>query len=192
MIGAILDDMVEEEINKAKKLYELYAAVFYREDSLGGLLEAYRKAIGRTQEVMAEVGVFAGCTACAREGAGSCCFQGVEEWYDHTLLFMNLILGIQIPESREVPGGCLFVGRKGCKLLARHSFCVNYICPRLKGVIQGPGMETLLSVSGNELLCGWETEQSIRKRLQESPHPSRLFTPLLEREDLAPPTRGFQ
>ncbi len=180
--------MVEEEIHKAKRLYELYGEVFYREGRLGKLFEAYRKAIGRTQGVMAEVGVVEGCTACAREGAGSCCFQGVEDWYDHTLLLMNLILGIQIPESREVPGACLFVGRKGCRLLARHSFCVNYICPRLKGVIQGPGMETLLSVSGNELWCGWEIEQSIRKWLQESPHPSRLFTPLLEREDFALPT----
>jgi hypothetical protein len=78
-------------------------------------------------------------------------------------------LGIQLPEFREVPEGCLFVGSGGCKLLARHSFCVNFLCPSLIDLIKTPHVGTLLSVSGDELFRGWELEQSIRRWLQKSP-----------------------
>lgn len=160
--------MIEEEINRAKSLYERHGQALTNQDGLGDLFMKYRNAITKTQEVMEQMSVVEGCTACACEGRGSCCFQGVEEWYDHVLLFMNLVLGRQIPESREIPGGCLFLGSRGCKLFARHSFCVNYLCPTLKDLIKTPHMGTLLSVSGDELFHGWELEQSIRKWLQKS------------------------
>ena len=160
--------MIEEEINRAKSLYERCGRALTNQDGLGDRFMRYRYAITKTQEVMEQMGVVEGCTACACEGRGSCCFQGVEEWYDHALLLMNLVLGIQLPEFREVPEGCVFVGSRGCKLLARHSFCVNYLCPSFRDLIKTPHMGTLLSVSGEELFCGWELEQAIRKWLQES------------------------
>ncbi len=71
------------------------------------------------------------CSACAQDKAGSCCMQDVEEWYDPILLLINLLMGAKLPNFREIPGHCLFVGRNGCKLVAGYSFCVNYLCPRL-------------------------------------------------------------
>ena len=159
--------MIEEEINRAKRLYESYGEALSNEDGLWELCERYRKAIVKTQEVMEEVGVVKTCSVCAREGTGSCCFQGVEEWYDHILLLMNFVFGIRTPDSREIAGSCFFVGSKGCKLFARHSFCVNYLCPNLKHLLETSHMETLLSVSGNELFCGWELEQSIHRWLRQ-------------------------
>jgi hypothetical protein len=164
--------MIEEEINRAKRLYARYGEALTNQDGLGALFEMYRNAIRRTQEVMKRVRVVETCSGCAGQGTGGCCFQGVEEWYDHVLLFMNLMLGRQIPEFREVPGGCLFVGSRGCKLLARHSYCVNYLCPTLKDLIKTRPMETLLSVSGDELFHGWELERSVCQWLQKSLPPA--------------------
>ncbi len=157
--------MIEEEIDRAKRLYAHYGEALIEQDGLGALLEKYRKAIGKTHEVMKQLCVVEACSVCARKGSGSCCFQGVEEWYDHVLLLINLVLGRQIPELREVPGGCLFVGSRGCKLIARHAFCVNYLCPPLKDSTRTPSVERLLSVSGDELFQGWELERAIRQWL---------------------------
>ena len=168
--------MIEQEITRAKRLYERHGQALTNQDGLGDLFVEYGNAITKTQEVMEQMGLFEGCTACAREGLGSCCFQGVEEWYDHILLFMNLVLSRQIPEVREVPGGCLFVGSRGCKLIARHAFCVNYLCPTLKDLIKTPRMGRLLSVSGDELLHGWELEKSIREWLKHQAGKTDLTT----------------
>lgn len=159
--------MIKEEINRAKSLYERYGRALTNQDGLGDCFMRYRYAITKSKEVMGQMGVVEGCTTCAWEGRGSCCFQGVEEWYDHALLLMNLVLGTPLPEFREVPEGCLFVGSGGCKLLARHSFCVNYLCPSLRDLIKTPQMGTLLSVCGDELFRGWEVERTVRKWLQE-------------------------
>ena len=124
--------MVEEEISRAKALYHLYGKAMSRDKDLMGLMGRYRKAIMDTRETMQEVGVLSSCSGCADAKPGGCCFEGVEEWYDHVLLLVNLMLGIDVPESRENPGCCIFAGSKGCKLLARYSFCANYLCPNLK------------------------------------------------------------
>jgi hypothetical protein len=158
--------MIEEEIHRAKWLYAQYGEALTDKEGLGGLFDRYRNAIRKTQEVMKQLRLVETCSACACEDSGSCCFQGVEEWYDHVLLLMNLLLDRRIPESREVPGGCLFVGSRGCKLIARHSFCVNYLCPTFKDSMSTASMERLLSVSGDELFQGWELEKSIRGWLQ--------------------------
>ena len=160
--------MIEKEIDRAKWLYSHYGEVLTEQDGLGALFDRYRHAIGKTQEVMKHLRVVETCSVCACKESGSCCFQGVEEWYDQVLLLINLVLGGQIPELREVPGGCLFVGSRGCKLIARHSFCVNYLCPTLKESIKTLPMERLLTVSGEELYQGWELEKSIRDWLQRS------------------------
>lgn len=154
--------MIEKEIAKAKRLHDQYGEAMIHDDGLFDLVEKYRKAILSTQELMREVGITEACTVCAGEGDGSCCYQGVEAWYDHMLLFVNLLLGVEISVFRDVQGGCLFVGSNGCTLLARHSFCVNYLCPSLKGQLNRSQTEQLISGTGAELYLGWELERSIQ------------------------------
>jgi hypothetical protein len=154
--------MIEKEIARAKELHEEYGEAMIHDGGLFDLVEKYRKAILNTQELMLDVGITEACKVCARKGDGSCCYQGVEVWYDHLLLFVNLLLGVDISGLREVQGGCFFVGSNGCTLLARHSFCVNYLCPSLKDRLKGSQTEQLNSGAGAELYLGWELERSIQ------------------------------
>lgn len=155
--------MIEGEIVKAKALYERFGEEMLNNRGLFGLMETYRKAIANSYELMGEIGIIKRCTECAEnEEAGSCCFQGVEEWYDHILLLINLMLGVEITTYHDISGGCLFVSEKGCTLLARHAFCVNYICPSLKDLLTHSQREKLQSITGHELYSGWELEKSIR------------------------------
>ena len=154
--------MIEKEIVRAKVLHEQYGEAMINNNGLFDLVQNYRKAIMSTQELMQEVGITEACAACAGKRDGSCCYRGVEAWYDHMLLFVNIMLGVEISGFRDVQGGCLFVGSKGCTLLARHSFCVNYVCPSLKDLLKRSQTEQFISGAGAELFLGWELERSIR------------------------------
>lgn len=157
---------VEGEIMQARALLSS-AGRFLREDGeIRFLLGEYRKAIQSTQLLMAQEGVARACGICD-EGTtrGGCCFPGVEDWYDSILLAINLLLEREMPTRFEVPDACLFAGPRGCKLLARHSFCINYFCRALKLRLQGEPLKRLNAAAGRELLCGWQLERTIRTRL---------------------------
>lgn len=91
--------------------------------------------------------------------------QDVEEWYDPVLLLINRLMGVEFPSSRELAGHCIFVGDKGCKLIARFPFCVNYLCPRLKDLLGTDETQHLMTVAGKELFSGWEAETHLYKWL---------------------------
>lgn len=62
----------------------------------------------------------------------------------------------------DFPESCLFVGENGCKLMARHSFCVNFLCPDLLEGFVSTQREILSTVVGTELQAGWELEKVLR------------------------------
>lgn len=121
-------------------------------DKVGGFLELIRKA----DSMMAESGVVEACTRCAVK-TGSCCFREMGESYSAVQLFLNLLLGAAMPLA-SFAGGCRFVGDKGCTLPARHSFCLNYFCPRLKKSLGGEQIDLMQRVIGEQLMAGWELE----------------------------------
>ena len=154
--------MVALQISRAKALYDAYRTTLLEHQRVKELLEDYRKAIARTYQVMAEEGVLKACSACAQGPSGSCCFEGVEDWYDPVLLLINLLLDVSMPSEREIPKACFFVGQGGCKLQGRYAFCVNFLCPKVNAEIKNG---KLLRATGEELLCEWELEKEIRRRI---------------------------
>jgi hypothetical protein len=158
---------IKQGIKAAKELYLGCQATLKEETTIVEKAEDYRAAISRTYLQMKKTGVLEACSSCARRKSGSCCFRGVEEWYDPTHLLINLFMGVDLQMNREVEDGCLFVGSKGCKLIARHSFCVNYLCPDLVASLTEAERKALAAISGEELLLGWELEKSIRVWLSD-------------------------
>jgi len=153
--------MIETEIEKARRLYETWSGRLCREKGFLENLLRYRKYTSQTLEQMLCAGVVRACTVCGSGPSGSCCFQGVEEWYDDVLLWINLLLGVELPDRRAIAGGCFFLGEKGCRLLARHAFCVNYLCPGLIDSLEASPKAEFLVVSGLELRWGWELEKNM-------------------------------
>lgn len=155
----------EGEILAAKRLHADCGEALLADPALGNLFERYRRSLRGTRAVMEAEGIHAACASCAARVQGGCCFCGVEEWYDPVLLLINLLLGVEIPLSRALEEGCLFVGSGGCMLAAKHSFCLNYLCPSVKAGLKGEAEKRLLSVIGEELLHGWELERCIHRWL---------------------------
>jgi len=156
---------VEELIHSAKKLFADHGDSLLKDEAVRAHLSEYQDKITATNRMMQHSEIVSCCSVCAQDTAGSCCMRDVEEWYDPILLLINLLMGAELPNFREIPGHCLFVGNNGCKLVARYSFCVNYLCPRLKDLLGTSQTEHLTAVAGEELYSGWTAEKSIRQWL---------------------------
>ena len=149
---------LDKQIEKALRLDQLLGHVCRRDPNIGGLLEKYRELIRKTDHLMYESGVVDACTRCAESGKGSCCFKEMGESYDCLQLFANLLIGVSLPEQADFPETCHFVGEKGCKLKAKHSFCLNYFCPELKALLGREAIGKLERLIGEQLWTGWELE----------------------------------
>ena len=167
------DQQLLHEIGAARALFDCFGPTLCRQPELVRLLSLYRRSISETQSVMSREGVTSACALCARDAAGSCCFEGIEAGYDPILLLINLLMGSTLPHSREAPESCFFVGEAGCKLQARYYFCVHYLCPALQGSLGPDAKQALLKTVGKELAAGWELECALREWLHheaESPN----------------------
>jgi hypothetical protein len=165
----MVHEKIQSEVRKAKTLYACHGNAMALDPVILALTDGYRRAIEKTGTSMSSMGVPAACTACVEKGSGSCCFQGIEEGYDHVLLLANLLLGCDLPDSAEDPASCFFVGSKGCKLTARYYFCLHYFCPDLMQVLGKDRVQALLITLGEELSIGWQLEQAVRNRLAAIP-----------------------
>jgi len=163
---ADISKTAEREIRRARALHAAHGAAVLEDAGLMTQIEAYRLGIDRTYEVMAETQVIGGCTRCVERYGGSCCFQGVEEQFDGFLLWLNLLMGYELPAERELGGSCLFVGPRGCKLRARPYFCIHYLCPPLQATLGAAVLERLEIVSSQEIGLGWEAELALRAWLK--------------------------
>ncbi len=159
--------MILRKIEEARELYQKYGVLASKDPIISRLILEYRNRIETTHENFRKNEVNTACSECARKNQGSCCFEGMEDNYDSILLFVNLLLGVELPTRREVEEHCFFVGSAGCKLVARYYFCVHYFCPSLEKALGQEKMDHLLRVVGREILAGWELELAIRNFLSE-------------------------
>ncbi|RJR49258.1 MAG: hypothetical protein C4576_07185 [Desulfobacteraceae bacterium] len=156
---------VDKRIEEARRILSSSGSILREDREIDLLVSQYRNAIEKTRRTMEQEGISRVCALCDRTSRGGCCYQGVEEWYDWTLLAVNILLGSDIPATREIPGACLFVGHRGCRLVARHAFCVNFFCPDLTSRLNGEPRSRFDRAAGEELLCGLRLEHFLRLRV---------------------------
>ena len=128
---------------------------------LGSLLKA---AVQRSHRTMAESGILEACGDCERTG-GSCCGAGLENRYTDLLLLINLLLGVELPTERLDSGSCLFLGNQGCRLLARHVLCINYLCHGITSRIDPSRIAALRADEGDEIHLLFRLNEQFHKIL---------------------------
>lgn len=145
-------------IQKADDLFFRHGRDIRAEAPISQALDAYAQAIAQTGNMDQDLGLPVYCAACgARDEV--CCFDGVQERYDETLLLINLLLGVRIPREREIDDSCFFCSLKGCRLIAKHSFCLNFNCAEVKKGLGPEAMGRLNRQVGLELQSQWELER---------------------------------
>ncbi len=145
------------EMKEALRLNARFGEACKNDPAFSEMADGFLELIRKTDFMMAESGVVEACTRCAVK-TGSCCFREMGESYSPVQLFLNLLLGAAMPSKTSFPGGCRFVGEKGCTLPARHAFCLNYFCPDLKKSLGDGQIDLMQRVIGEQLMVGWDLE----------------------------------
>jgi len=159
---------IKEKIKTANKYYKSFSNKLKSNKKFCDLLNQYRNSIVKSNKIMRELGVIEICKNCSQNTpGGSCCGKGIEDWYDECLLLTNLLLGVKLNDKRIYPDGCLFLGPKGCTLLARHDFCINYLCFRIKDALTTLQLQTLTSTYGYEIYLYIEIEKILKQLFYE-------------------------
>ena len=145
------DSSIEKKISWAAHSYRKYRDILIDDKNIRHLLEKFRKASSESQKEMIETGLVNLCRECEEEEGGACCGKGIENRYSGTLLLINLLLDVRLPEKAPDSKSCFFLGEKGCSLSARHVICINYVCKKITDRIPGQVLNNLREKEGAEL-----------------------------------------
>ena len=162
----LLESPIEDKIAWAEYCHWERRNQLLDDDRVMELLRRFKEAAHASHREMAISGVSSECKDCEEKEGGSCCGAGLENKYDCILLMINLLLDVKIPKQRNDPSGCFFLGPKGCRLLARHVICVNYICKKIIDHIDPHKISTLREKEGDELELLFYLHEHIRKMLR--------------------------
>ena len=158
-----LDSPVEAKIAWAKACFDRERSRLIEDRGLAELLEALKAAIHRSHENMLRTGIVDLCRHCEEKEGGSCCGAGLEKHFSGILLLMNLLLGVTLPQEREEPSSCFFLSPTGCRLLARHVLCINYVCNKITSRIKPDQLAALREAEGAEILLLFQVNEKLKK-----------------------------
>ncbi len=159
------DHPVDIKIEWAHRLYRKYGREILASTAMKEALARYKSAIQATWKAMDETGISRECGRCATEDGGSCCAKGIENRFDLFILLLNLLMDREIPARRWDPEGCRFLGPQGCKLLARHVICINFICKRLYSRIPQRDIQRVQQAMEEETTLAFLLEEAVKKWL---------------------------
>jgi hypothetical protein len=157
---------IQKRVEQAHKLFGTCGRSLIEDPSISALLQKLRDCIDHTNHSMLTLGVVAECKNCEEKEGGSCCGSGIENKYDVVLLLINLLLGGSLQNHEPVDNSCFFLGKKGCKLTARHVLCVNYICDKLQKKLTMEELIALQTCAGEELNTLFFLHEAIKKHIR--------------------------
>jgi hypothetical protein len=158
-----LERPIEDKMAWAKATFLGERNRLLADRNLVELLEALKAAIHRSHENMLRTGVVDLCRHCEEKEGGSCCGAGLEKHFSGMLLLMNLLLGVTLPQEREEPSSCFFLSPTGCRLLARHVLCINYVCNKITSRIKPDQLASLREAEGGEILLLFQVNEKLKK-----------------------------
>ncbi|MBA2848994.1 hypothetical protein G4V39_10535 [Thermosulfuriphilus ammonigenes] len=159
--------VIREKMARAQELFTRFGQDFLSEEGIVRLLRRYRQGIERSNQAMAQVGTFAECKVCSVDEGRGCCKVGLENETTVIILLLNHLLDHPVPQEREVEEGCFFVGKQGCRLLAKPYLCRDYFCRRHFEKIAKEKMIFVTQELHQELETLYLLEEALIKRLRE-------------------------
>jgi hypothetical protein len=103
------------------------------------------------------------CRECEEKEGGSCCGAGLEKHYSGMLLLINRLLGVTLPNQREEPSSCFFLSSSGCRLVARHVLCINYVCNKITSRRNADQLASLREAEGEEILLLFQVNEKLKR-----------------------------
>ncbi len=147
--------LAKEKKEKIFQKSEYFSEIFQ-------LLEELKKVINDVQKERLKTGMTNICAQCAMESK-PCCGSEIENKYSVELLTINLLLGISFPRKEKNIEMCFFLTEKGCSLLARDVFCINFICEKIKSQLSSLRLKNLREIEGLQLNLQFKIEEILKK-----------------------------
>ncbi|MBU0755200.1 MAG: hypothetical protein KJ645_08665 [Planctomycetes bacterium] len=164
---APLESPIEKKIEWARNCFEVFGDRLLAEPEIASLLARLKNAVDSSHQAMIAAGMVERCKRCEEEEGGSCCGAGLENRYDAVLLLINLLLGEELPSSRDQgPTSCFFLGAKGCRLSVRQVICVHYLCDVLQLETPRERLSCLQEREGLELELMFQAHDRITQRIR--------------------------
>lgn len=163
-----LDSPIQAKIAWARECLEELRDTLLDDETVALLCRELKDAIRESHSAMNRLGIVDECRTCEESRGGSCCGLGLENYYSGTLLLINLLLGIDLPDERSDAKSCFFLGNKGCLLAVRDVICINYLCEeitsrfppeKIAGLREREGVEVRLLCNLNERILELLAEQ---------------------------------
>jgi hypothetical protein len=160
-----LEAPVEVKIDWANDCFDREGSRLLEDRRLADLLATLNGAICRSRETMLRTGIVGLCRECEEKEGGSCCGAGLEKHYSGLLLLINRLLGAPLPVHREETSSCFFLSSSGCRLLARHVLCINYVCHKITSRIKPDRLAALREAEGEEILLLFQVNERLKTLL---------------------------
>jgi|GEM_PF-486938 len=160
-----IEDRFFEIIIKATKLKEQISDNLCKNDEFVYMINDLKELLSSTRRERYESGMAEICADCGTSGK-DCCGRGIEFKYSKELLIINMFMGAEIPSKRLLENSCYFLTEKGCSLLVRHVFCVNFLCQKIRDKVSFDRLKRLQELEGRELELSFRLEEFIKKHLK--------------------------
>lgn len=164
-----LDAPVDAKIHWANDCFDRERSRLLEDQRLTDLLEALNNAVHRSRDEMLRTGIVDLCRECEEKEGGSCCGVGLENHYSGMLLLINRLLGVALPHQREEPSSCFFLSSTGCRLVARHVLCINYVCNKITSKISPDQLASLREAEGKEILFLFQVNEKLKRLVRRYP-----------------------
>jgi len=162
-----LDAPVDAKIDWANDCFDRERSRLLEDQRLGDLLESLKNAVYRSRDEMLRTGIVDLCRKCEEKEGGSCCGAGLEKHYSGVLLLINRLLGVALPHQREEPSSCFFLSSTGCRLVARHVLCINYVCNKITSRIKPDQLAALREAEGEEILLLFQVNEKMKRWMRQ-------------------------
>ncbi len=158
----------KEKLEKAESLAEEYGYHLSQQKNVQDQLGKVKTAVEALDEHMTVMEMGRICSQCAAMPDGGCCsaYMGNEN-NDALQLLMNILAGVEVKLVRDDEVECCFLGERGCVLLFKPIFCLNYLCGRIQEGSDKQELKQLEQKTGALLTAQSTLEQIIIHFLQQ-------------------------
>ncbi|MEA2084019.1 MAG: hypothetical protein U9O82_07235 [Thermodesulfobacteriota bacterium] len=122
---------VATKISIAHRLFKASGARLKADSAVKEKLMLLVRLTDILQKQMRSMGMFELCGTCGSGPDGGCCSAEMANESDAVLLFMNMLLDCEVAIRRDDDFECCFLGERGCTLILKPIFCLNYNCEKI-------------------------------------------------------------
>ncbi len=156
------------KLKKAESLAEEYGTGILQHADIIAQLRIVKDAVMSLDAHMTAMEMGKTCSQCAAKPDGGCCsaYMGNEN-NDALQLLMNILAGVTVKQVCNNDVECCFLGERGCILLFKPIFCLNYLCPHIQKESTTQALQDLEQKTATLLGAQSDLEQQLIRFLQK-------------------------